>query len=228
VNSVLTELDVSNNYDPHVCESQDGAGFVLALIEGLKENDTLCSLDVTNNLLPQEQMETLIAITLSKASMKILCGVPFKDDTLTELDVSAKGLGETMMFDFNTLISTERALVVRQFCSRQNMLTKLVFGGTEHEYDTDKESERYAPCALEIGMTAADFSNKVLGIRGSIMLAAWIANRDCGSLMSMNLLGTKIPIPHAQELVKILTEQRPSMAITIDAAPRDPLYPGSV
>ena len=50
---------------------------------------------------------------LSKPTMKVLCEVPFKDKTITELDVSAKNLG------------TEGALVVSYYLENNGALEKL-------------------------------------------------------------------------------------------------------
>ena len=67
----------------------------------------MTSLHVGMNAIPEKQMKEIIVIAMSKDSMKLLCEVPIKDKTLTELDVSGKGLG------------TEGALVVAE-CLRDN------------------------------------------------------------------------------------------------------------
>jgi hypothetical protein len=43
------------------------------------------------------------------------------------------------------------------------------------------------PATLEVGMTEADLSNKNLGIRGAIIISAWITHKDKGALSSLNL-----------------------------------------
>jgi hypothetical protein len=45
------------------------------------------------NNIPETPMKEIIAIAMSKESMKMLCEVPIKDKTVTELDVSSKSLG---------------------------------------------------------------------------------------------------------------------------------------
>jgi hypothetical protein len=45
------------------------------------------------NSIPEKEMKEIIAIAMSNASMKVLCEVPIKEKTLTELDVSSKKLG---------------------------------------------------------------------------------------------------------------------------------------
>jgi hypothetical protein len=43
------------------------------------------------------------------------------------------------------------------------------------------------PATLEVGMTEADFSNKILGVRGAIIISAWITHKDKGAMTSLNL-----------------------------------------
>jgi Ran GTPase-activating protein (RanGAP) involved in mRNA processing and transport len=53
----------------------------------------MTSLHVGMNSIPEKEMKEIITITIRKDSMKILCEVPIKDKTLTELDISGKNLG---------------------------------------------------------------------------------------------------------------------------------------
>ena len=54
-NSVLRELDVSNNYEKYDSSSQDGAGFIQELIVGLSTiNGTLTSLNLASNRIQAE------------------------------------------------------------------------------------------------------------------------------------------------------------------------------
>jgi hypothetical protein len=64
---------------------------------------TLTSLHVGKNGIPEKEMREIVAIAMHMGSMKILCGVPFKDKTLTELNISGMNLG------------TEGALVVAEY-----------------------------------------------------------------------------------------------------------------
>jgi hypothetical protein len=57
------------------------------------DNRALSSLNVCQNSIPKEQVLQLIAVTEAKEKMEIFCEIPFKDKTLTKLDVSGKGLG---------------------------------------------------------------------------------------------------------------------------------------
>jgi hypothetical protein len=51
-NSVLTELDVSANYNLLNADSRDGPGFAQELAVGIKDNGALSKLDVRDNNIP--------------------------------------------------------------------------------------------------------------------------------------------------------------------------------
>jgi hypothetical protein len=48
------------------------------------------------------------------------------------------------------------------------------------------------PATLEVGMTEADFSNKNLGIRGAIIISAWITHKDKGALTVLDVSNNRI------------------------------------
>jgi Ran GTPase-activating protein (RanGAP) involved in mRNA processing and transport len=73
----------------------------------------LRSLHVGNNTIPEKELREIMGIVMHMDSMKILCEVPFKDKTLTELDVSGKNLG------------TEGALVVAEYLDGNGAMTSL-------------------------------------------------------------------------------------------------------
>jgi hypothetical protein len=79
----------------------------------------LMSLHVGKNGIPEKEMREIIAIAMRMDSMKILCEVPFKDKTLTELDVSGKNLG------------FEGALVVAEYLDGNGALIKLDISGND-------------------------------------------------------------------------------------------------
>jgi hypothetical protein len=160
-------------------------------------------------------MRELMAIAMSMDNMKIFCELPFKDKTITELDLRRKNLG------------IEGARVVAEYLDGNGALTKLIFGGGK-----DYRGKSYAPATLEIGMTEADLSNMNLGDGGATIVAAWVSHKDNGAmtslnlasnmigsegiialakvipdmeaLSSVNLLKNNIPVEQAQELVKIM------------------------
>jgi hypothetical protein len=73
----------------------------------------MTSLHVGRNSIPKKEMREIMALAMRMDSMKILCEVPFKDKTLTALDVSGKNLG------------TEGALVVAEYLDGNGALTSL-------------------------------------------------------------------------------------------------------
>jgi hypothetical protein len=73
----------------------------------------MTSLHVGMNSIPEKEMKEIITIAMRKDSMKILCEVPIKDKTLTELDISGKNLG------------MEGALVVAGYLDGNGALTSL-------------------------------------------------------------------------------------------------------
>jgi Ran GTPase-activating protein (RanGAP) involved in mRNA processing and transport len=73
----------------------------------------LTSLHVGENDIPAKGMRQIMAIAMGMGRMKILCEVPFKDKSLTELDVSGKHLGR------------EGALVVAEYLHDNGALSVL-------------------------------------------------------------------------------------------------------
>jgi hypothetical protein len=60
------------------------------------------------------------------------------------------------------------------------------------------------PATLEVGMTEADFSNKNLGIKGAIIISAWITHKDKGALSVANVMGNKIGKEQLSKLQEIM------------------------
>jgi hypothetical protein len=56
-------------------------------------NRAMTSLHIGRNTIPKKEMREIMAIAMRMDNMKILCEIPFKDKSLTELDVSGKNLG---------------------------------------------------------------------------------------------------------------------------------------
>jgi Leucine-rich repeat (LRR) protein len=73
----------------------------------------MTSLHVGKNDIPEKEMREIMAIAMRMGSMKILCEIPFKDKTLTELAVSGKNLG------------TEGALVVAEYLDGNGAMLSL-------------------------------------------------------------------------------------------------------
>ena len=73
----------------------------------------MTSLHIGNNNIPVKNMNEIIAIVEAKPAMKVLCAVPFRDKTITELDVSGQSLG------------VEGALVIRRYLENNGALASL-------------------------------------------------------------------------------------------------------
>jgi hypothetical protein len=80
-----------------------GPGDAVLIANDISDMRALTSLHVGKNNIPEKELREIIAIAMRMDSMKILCEIPFKDKTITELDVSGKKLG------------TEGALVVAEY-----------------------------------------------------------------------------------------------------------------
>jgi hypothetical protein len=125
---------------------------IIALAGVIPDMEAMTSLHVGKNNIPEKEMRKITTIAMRKNSMKILCEVPFKDKTLTELDVSGKNLG------------TEGALVVAGYLDGNGALTNFTFSGDDNSKSV----------TMETTMTVADFSGKGLGVSGAIMLSAFL------------------------------------------------------
>ena len=67
-------------------------------------------------------MNEIIALVEAKPTMKVLCAVPFRDKTITELDVSGQSLG------------VEGAVVIRRYLENNGALTSLDISKQVDEY----------------------------------------------------------------------------------------------
>jgi Ran GTPase-activating protein (RanGAP) involved in mRNA processing and transport len=179
----LTALDVSD-----IGFGAEGAKVIARYVS---DNGALTSLHVGKNKIPEKEMREIMVIAMPIESMKILCEIPFKDKTLTELDVSGKNLG------------TEGALVVAEFLDGNGAMTsldvsenKLLAKGTELLAVALKGNQTLT--ALNI--SSNDMTNG--GMSGVIALADDIP--DMGALLSTNFLGNKIPVEQARKVVEIM------------------------
>ena len=94
-------------------------------------------------------MNEIIALVEAKPAMKVLCAVPFRDKTITELDVSGQSLG------------SEGALVISRYLENNGALETITFG--------DKQA-----VTMKADMIEADFSGKELRASGAIIVAAFL------------------------------------------------------
>jgi hypothetical protein len=117
----------------------------------------LTSLHVGKNNIPEKEMRTIMAVAMRMDSMKILCEVPFKDKTLTELDVSEKNLGmegalvvadyldgngamTTLILKDNRLLNKESGAALGNMLKSNTVLTKLDVSDNAY-YDNSSDSD---------------------------------------------------------------------------------------
>jgi Ran GTPase-activating protein (RanGAP) involved in mRNA processing and transport len=89
-----------------------GADDAIFLASELHGKGAMTSLHAGKNNIPEKEMRKIMDSAMYMDSMKILCKVPFKDKTLTALDISGKNLG------------TEGALVVAEYLCGNRAMTK--------------------------------------------------------------------------------------------------------
>jgi hypothetical protein len=156
----------------------------------------LTRLHVGKNNIPEKEMREIMAIAVRMDSMKILCEIPFKDKTLTELDVSGKNLGMEGALVVAEYLDGNRALSVLNLA--ENNLGALVLpeGWTE-DYDSDD----YGMYRHTDGSEQSDNPGEPEGL---IAIANAIPNM--GAISSVNLLQNKIGSDQAEELASILKE----------------------
>jgi hypothetical protein len=58
------------------------------------------------------------------------------------------------------------------------------------------------PATLEVGMGEADFSNKNLGMRGAIIISAWITHRDKGALLVLSMSSNNLGVDGGKVLAE--------------------------
>jgi hypothetical protein len=127
-------------------KSGDMSG-VAALADVLPGMGAMTSLHIGMNGIPEKEMREIMAIAMRMDSMKILCEIPFKDKTLTELDVSGKDLG------------MEGALVVAEYLDGNGALTSLNLSSNSlHAKDAKIVAEAIKVTSYAIAVVLAPFS----------------------------------------------------------------------
>ena len=151
----------------------------------------MTSLNVGNNGIPIENMNEIIAIVEAKPAMKVLCGVPFRDKTITELDISGQRLG------------VEGALVIRRYLENNGALTslnisnnKLTKGKLKKKPSWWKESHHRT-----YGRDDDQYETDMTGIT---TLADGIKNN--GALTSLNLAKNRLGAKGANQVAAALPE----------------------
>jgi len=151
LNGDETELNLSGK--------MNGAEDALMLVEDIKDNWALSSLNVLGNSIGQEQMLSLIKSSEQQGLITQFCLIPIKElkeNTITELDMSGKNLG------------VDGAVVLATYLKDNGTLSKFTFSG---------ELVDSKPVTVEVGMTELDCSGALLRAAGATILAAWIQHK---------------------------------------------------
>jgi hypothetical protein len=83
-------------------------------------------------------MKEIVSIVEGKPAMKVLCTIPFRDKTITELDVSKKGLGAEGALVVGRYLEGNRALTALNVS--ENSIGEIVFPeGWSSEFDRGEE-----------------------------------------------------------------------------------------
>jgi hypothetical protein len=162
-NTTLEKLDVSKNgweVDGKVDGRVDGPGFAKRFSVGLAENQSLSSLHIGLNTIPEEEMMRVIDIAMRKDSMKFICEVPIKDKTFTTLDLSGKNLGvqgarvvdhylrgaqvATLNMSKNMLLTKEGGKVIRNLLKDNTVLKDLDVSKIHMEDSKDQDVPGFA------------------------------------------------------------------------------------
>jgi Ran GTPase-activating protein (RanGAP) involved in mRNA processing and transport len=171
---------------------------VVALANAIKDMGALTSLHVGQNRIPEKEMREIIAIAMRMDSMKILCEIPFKDKTITELDVSGKKLG------------TEGALVVAEYLDGNEALSSVNLLKNKIGIDQAKALASLLQehptlkslCGNKGDETGLDMSSKMNGAEDAIMLVAEIIEN--GGMASLNLASNILGVEGAKIIAAIL------------------------
>jgi hypothetical protein len=154
---------------------------ITALANAIPDMGALTSLHVGQNGIPEKQMGEIIAIAMGMDSVKILCEVPFKDKTLSDVDVSRKNLG------------TEGALVIAEYLDGNGALSSANLLGNSISVEQAQElvvimqakENLTTLCGLSGEETELDFSQQDLGAGDAVLITNDIS--DNGALTSLNL-----------------------------------------
>ncbi len=165
-NTALRHLNLSNNGCGSEC--------IQAFAVGLRVNRTLESLHIGSNSIATNTMADIIAVFTSKPTMKVLCEVPLKDKTLSELDVSGKSLG------------SDSALIVSHYLKENQALVKCDLSNNNLNYGIDGD-EAATPGKLISDAIAANTVLKELNLSGNYLKASF-ANEFAAGLRANAVL----------------------------------------
>jgi Ran GTPase-activating protein (RanGAP) involved in mRNA processing and transport len=163
----------------------------------------MSSLHVGQNSIPEKEMREIMVIAMRMDSMKVLCEVPFKDKTLSELDVSGKNLG------------MEGALVVTEYLCDNGALTSLNLSlnriGKYHTGNT--EGAQALSTALKGSNVIKDLNLSANGFTADDVQLLAGAISDMGAQSLLNLTDNCIGKARVQKIKEICGSRNISLLI---------------
>jgi Ran GTPase-activating protein (RanGAP) involved in mRNA processing and transport len=191
-NSVLQDLDVSNNYHRYTTGANDGPGFAKELALGVSANGALVKFDIGNNGLFANG---------GKALAEALKG----NNVMQELNIASNVLARTSSYhsDMSGVIAISDAIPTMGALVSANLLNNNI--GTEQAHSLATILKDHATlqslCGNKGDETELDMSGAKMGAEGAIMLAPEIvANGAMASLnISENNIGQMISQTKSQQ-----------------------------
>ena len=177
--SSMTEANFSNKK-----LGVPGAMIISAWLSSGKDKGAMTSLHVGMNRIPETEMKEIIAMAMRKESIKMLCEVPIKDKTLTELNVSGKNLG------------MEGALVVVEYLRDNGALSVLFVQSNNLHADGGKALAK--GLKGNTGITELDISSNYLGVASNYepdmsgVIALADAIPDMGAMTKFDISSNEI------------------------------------
>jgi Ran GTPase-activating protein (RanGAP) involved in mRNA processing and transport len=186
--SKITSLNIASNF----LSKKSGIEAIVSMLD----NGALTSLHVGQNGIPEKEMREIMAIAMRIDSIKILCEIPFKDKTITELDVSGKKL------------DTEGALVVAEYLDGNGALTQLDISknglcaaGTKVLAEALSGNKALTELNL-----AGNYMGTTDGSTSDLSGVATLANtiKDMGAMTSLNLASNALGVEGAKIIAACL------------------------
>jgi Leucine-rich repeat (LRR) protein len=200
-NSVLKELDVSNNLDgrnaPYT--QTDGAAFAQELAVGIRNNGAISSVNLLKNDMGTDQAKAMVSILKEHPTLKYLCGNTGDE---TELDMSGKMEGAA-----DAIMLVPEIIDNGAMTSLDVSKCKLTMGTTrKDEYKTRTDEEDYY---YEVDMSG--------------IIALSNAIKDMRAMTSLNLASNKLGAVGAKivaEAIKV-TKFTPAIVLAPFSCPSD-------
>jgi hypothetical protein len=125
---------------------------IIAIANVIPDMGAILSVNLLKNRISVAQAENLVSILKEHPTLKSLCG---NSGDETELDMSGKMKG-----------ATDAIMLVPE----------IVDNGAVSQFTFSGDSYESKPVTMETSLVEADFSGKVLGVSGAIMVGAFLPN----------------------------------------------------